>query len=63
MASFLFSNSALAELKMGLEGGLTWADMRAEETAQILANASGSTVSYEYDEATWMARLFGDYAI
>ena len=59
----LISNSAYAELKMGVEGGLTFADIRAEETAQILANASGSTVTYEYDKATWMARVFGDYAI
>ena len=41
----LFMNSAFAEVKMGIEGGLTYADMRAEETAQILANASGSTVT------------------
>ena len=59
----LISHSAFAELKMGVEGGITWADIRAEETAQILANASGSTVSYEYDDATWMGRIFGDYAI
>ena len=59
----IISNSAFAELKMGVEGGLVWADIRAEETAQILANASGSTVSYEYDKATWMGRIFGDYAI
>ena len=56
-------NSALAEVRIGAEGGFTWADMRAEETAQILANASGSTVTYEYDEATWMGRLFADYAL
>ena len=59
----LISNSAFAELKMGLEGGLSFADIRAEETAQIIANASGSTVTVEYDKATWMGRVFGDYAI
>ena len=58
----IFINSALAEVKMGVEGGLVYADMRAEETAQILANASGSTVTYEYDEATWSGRIFADYA-
>ena len=63
IALLLISNTAYAELKMGVEGGITWADIRAEETAQILANASGSTVSYEYDKATWMGRIFGDYAI
>ena len=47
---------------MGFEGGLGYADMRAEETAQTLANLSGSTVTYTYDEATWMGRIFADYA-
>lgn len=59
----LFINSALAEVKMGVEGGLTYADMRAEETAQSLANASGSTVTYEYDEATWQGRIFADMEV
>ena len=59
----LFLNSALAEVKMGVEGGLTYADMRAEETAQSLANASGSTVTYEYDEATWQGRIFADMEV
>ena len=59
----LFVNSALAEVKMGLEGGLTYADMRAEGTAQLLANASGSTVTYEYDEATWQGRIFADMEV
>lgn len=63
IALLFISNSAFAELKMGVEGGITWADIRAEETARLLANASGSTVSYEYDKATWMGRIFGDYAI
>jgi hypothetical protein len=62
ITSLLISNTAVAELKMGVEGGITWADIRAVETAQVLANASGSTVSYEYDQATWMGRIFGDYA-
>ena len=50
-------------LRFGAEGGLTWADMRAEETAQTLANLSGSTVTYTYDEATWMGRVFADYEL
>ena len=64
LAVLLFSSSsAIAELKMGIEGGFTWADIRAEDTAQALANASGNTVTYEYDEATWMGRIFADYAM
>ena len=60
--SFLVCSYANAEVKMGIEGGLGYADMRAEETAQTLANLSGSTVTYTYDEATWMGRIFADYA-
>ena len=56
-------NSISEEMRMGFEGGLVYADMRAEETAQLLANASGSTVTYTYDEATWIGRLFADMPI
>ena len=56
-------NSISEEMRMGFEGGLVYADMRAEETAQALANASGSTVTYTYDEATWIGRLFADMPI
>ena len=51
------------QLGFGIDGGLTYADMKAEETAQELANLSGSTVTYTYDEATWAGRLYGDYGI
>lgn len=51
------------EFHIGIEGGLTYADMKAQETAQQLANLSGSTVTYTYDEATWAGRIFGDYGI
>ena len=59
---FSFSNAS-SEIKFGIEGGLTYADMRAEETAQTLANLSGSTVTYSYDEATWIGRFFADYSL
>ena len=62
IGSFLFFNICNAEVKMGIEGGLVFADMRAEETAQTIANLSGSTVNYEYDQATWAGRIFADYA-
>ena len=51
------------EFHLGIEGGLTYADMKAQETAQQLANLSGSTVTYTYDEATWAGRIYGDYGI
>ena len=51
------------EFHFGVDGGLTYADMKAEETAQQLANLSGSAVSYTYDEATWAGRIYGDYGL
>tara|TARA_B100001079_G_C16307853_1_gene468657 strand:+ start:285 stop:872 length:588 start_codon:yes stop_codon:yes gene_type:complete len=60
---FHVSSSYAENLRFGVEGGFTWADMRAEETAQTLANLSGSTVTYTYDEATWMGRVFADYEL
>ena len=51
------------EFHFGIDAGLTYADMKAEETAQQLANLSGSTVTYTYDEATWAGRLYVDYGV
>ena len=51
------------EFGFGIDGGLTYADLKAEETAQELANLSGSAVTYTYDKATWAGRLYGDYGI
>lgn len=51
------------EWHFGVDGGLTYADMKAEETAQEIANLSGSTVTYTYDEATLAGRLYADYGI
>ena len=60
---FNFKNSNADEMRFGIEGGFTFADMRAEETAQTLANLSGSTVTYTYDEGTWIGRFFVDYPL
>jgi|SaaInl4_100m_RNA_FD_contig_31_1675598_length_743_multi_5_in_0_out_0_1 hypothetical protein len=51
------------KLSFGVEGGGAWADIGAEHTAQTIANLSGSTVTYEYDEATWIGRVFVDLAV
>ena len=55
--------AAAGEFGFGVDGGATYADMKAEETAQQIADLSGSTVTYTYDEATWAGRLFADYGI
>ena len=51
------------EVHFGVDGGFTYADIKAEETAQEIANLSGSTVTYTYDEATWAGRIYGDYGL
>ena len=51
------------EVHFGVDGGLTYAELKAEETAQEIANLSGSTVTYTYDEATWAGRLYVDYGV
>ena len=53
----------VGEWHFGVDGGATYADMKAEQTAQEIANLSGSTVTYTYDEATWAGRIYGDYGI
>ena len=64
---FLFVTDSRAQenfkVSFGVEGGAAWADIGAENTAQTIANLSGSTVTYSYDEATWIARAFLDMAV
>jgi len=62
----LSTNQLKAEpgaVHFGVDGGLTYADMKAQETAQQIANISGSAVTYTYDEATWAGRIYGDYGL
>ncbi len=44
---------------IGVEGGFAWVDIKAEQTAQTLANLSGRTTTVSYDKATPFGRLFG----
>ena len=41
----------------GVEGGLGFADIRADETASVFVNTFGGIVNYEYDEADLAGRL------
>jgi len=60
-----FTNVSAAEQEsrayFGLELGFGWADMKAQETAQALANATGNTVTYTYDAADLVGRLSFGY--
>ena len=63
---FGFSNLVNAEegqFRFGIELGWTPIDIEAEETAQAIANASGSTVTVEYDTGAFVGRVFGEYGI
>lgn len=52
-------NQPMPRNYVGIEGGYAWVDIKAAETAQALANASGRTTTYSYDKATPFGRLFG----
>ena len=54
----LFSSEVFAESGAGVEGGLAYGNIGAEETGQRIANLAGSPVLVEYDRATWYGRLF-----
>ena len=61
---FIFNlNHSFAKNGAGVEGGLAYGDIGAEETAQRIANLSGSTTTVTYDEATYYARLFYEFDI
>lgn len=60
---FLNFNANAEELKFGVSGGMSFVDVGdyAADTAQLIANATGSTTTYSYDRATWGGRVFGEY--
>ena len=64
---FGFSNFVNAaeegQFRGGVELGWTPIEIEAEKTAQAIANASGSTVSTEYDTGAFVGRVFGEYGI
>ena len=45
----------------GIEVGYSPFDIGAEDTAQAIANASGSSVAVTYDEGLFVGRVFADY--
>ncbi len=44
---------------VGIDGGYAFVDIKAEETAQTLANLSGRATTVVYDKAAIFGRLFG----
>ena len=55
--------SADSDTHIGVDFGYAFADIGAADTAQTIANLSGSTVTYTYDKATWAGRIYMDYDI
>ena len=62
---FLMSNlhADVGEFRGGVELGYSPVELEAEETAQQLANLSGSTVITEYDTGALVGRLFATYGV
>tara|TARA_B100000989_G_scaffold271366_1_gene228075 strand:+ start:458 stop:1057 length:600 start_codon:yes stop_codon:yes gene_type:complete len=62
---FSLSSSIKAEedFALGVDLGIGFLDIGAQETAQSIANSSGSTVTYAADTGTWLARLYTDVEI
>jgi hypothetical protein len=65
LLSFLFTtaNAEQGNVRIGVELGLSPVDMEAEDTAQKIANASGSTVTTEYSTGVLVGRIFADYGL
>ena len=59
--SISLAQTKAGETKFGIDGGYAFADIGAQNTAQSIANATGSTTTYTYDKATWMIRPFISY--
>jgi hypothetical protein len=63
----VFSKYSYAEYKsyVGIQGGFIYSDNEgsADKNAQDLANASGATVNYAYEETTWGLRPYGGFIV
>ena len=66
LSLLVFSGIAQSEegkFRFGVEVWYGFADLGADETAKELATLSGSTVTYTYDKADLMGRIYGQYGI
>jgi len=60
----VFCSKLLAdEVTLGVDIGYGFMDIGADDTAQTIANISGSTVTASYDTGAWFGRVYGDYKI
>ena len=61
MTSLVSAETKPGQTQFGIDGGYAFADIDAKNTAQSIANATGSTTTATYDNATWMIRPFVSY--
>ena len=61
MPAFSLAQTNVGKTKFGIDGGYVFADIDAKNTAQAIANSTGSTTTVTYDEATWSLRPFASY--
>lgn len=60
----IFCSKVIAdEITIGVDLGYGFLDIGADNTAQTIANLSGSTVTASYDTGAWFGRIYGDYKI
>ena len=61
MTSLVSAETKPGQTQFGIDGGYAFADIDSKNTAQSIANATGSTTTATYDNATWMIRPFVSY--
>tara|TARA_B100001057_G_scaffold11564_1_gene10982 strand:+ start:314 stop:901 length:588 start_codon:yes stop_codon:yes gene_type:complete len=63
--SFIFLNNLKAQddFTFGIDGGWGFLDLGADDTAQILANATSRTTSYTEDSGAFVIRPFIQYGL
>ena len=59
--NFGLAQTNVGKTKFGIDVGYGFADIDAKNTAQSIANLTGSTTTATYDKATWMIRPFASY--
>ena len=64
-ALILFFSSLVKsdEISLGVDLGFGFIDIGADDTAQTIANLSGSTTTVTYDTGSWFGRVYGEYKI
>ena len=63
MLASLNLKASADEITVGIDVGYGFLDIGADDTAQTIANISGSTVTASYDTGAFFGRIYGDYKI